>query len=147
MFQCHTFQECARRFPVPLYGNCSPSKQDKFILTVSPDQLKCVVTLTGDSITHAVSFRNNFHNCHFNFIFLRILILKRKIDNRILFAIRLFRTRIHGSYSKCKMQRTICSKRFFISMMLIKIINLGQYFFALHYYVVMEICVILKEFR
>lgn len=48
------FQECAHRFPVPLYGN-DGRKQDKFILTVPQDNLKCVVTLTGDSISHAVS--------------------------------------------------------------------------------------------
>ncbi|GLV34399.1 rogdi [Carabus blaptoides fortunei] len=54
LYQIHQILvECASRFPVPLYGNGNPSKQDKFILTVSPDQLKCVVTLTGDSITHA----------------------------------------------------------------------------------------------
>lgn len=47
-------QECAHRFPVPLYGN-EGQKQDKFILTSQPEQLKCIVTLTGDSITHAVS--------------------------------------------------------------------------------------------
>ncbi|KAJ8915076.1 hypothetical protein NQ315_014331 [Exocentrus adspersus] len=45
--------ECARRFPVALYGHDNSSKQDKFVLTVPGDQLKCVVTLTGDSITHA----------------------------------------------------------------------------------------------
>lgn len=28
-------------------------KQDKFVLTVPPDQLKCILTLTGDSISHA----------------------------------------------------------------------------------------------
>ncbi|XP_055536885.1 protein rogdi isoform X3 [Wyeomyia smithii] len=44
--------ECAHRFPVPLYGN-EGKKQDKFVLTAAPEQLKCVVTLTGDSITHA----------------------------------------------------------------------------------------------
>lgn len=44
--------ECAHRFPVPLYGN-EGKKQDKFMLTAAPEQLKCVVTLTGDSITHA----------------------------------------------------------------------------------------------
>lgn len=47
-------KECAHRFPVPLYGN-DGRKQDKFILTVPQDHLKCVVTLTGDSISHAVS--------------------------------------------------------------------------------------------
>lgn len=49
-------QECARRFPVQLYGHDNSSKQDKFVLSVPPDQLKCVVTLTGDSITHAVGY-------------------------------------------------------------------------------------------
>lgn len=49
------FQECAHRFPVPLYGN-EGQKQDKFILTSQPEQLKCIVTLTGDSITHSVSY-------------------------------------------------------------------------------------------
>ncbi|KOB65402.1 Uncharacterized protein OBRU01_22775 [Operophtera brumata] len=44
--------ECAHRFPVPLYGN-EGQKQDKFILTSQPEQLKCIVTLTGDSITHS----------------------------------------------------------------------------------------------
>lgn len=46
--------ECAHRFPVPLYGN-EGKKVDKFVLTSAPEQLKVVVTLTGDSITHAVS--------------------------------------------------------------------------------------------
>ncbi|KAK9889684.1 hypothetical protein WA026_007063 [Henosepilachna vigintioctopunctata] len=45
--------ECARRFPVQLYGNDNSSKQEKFVLSVPSDQLKCLVTLTGDSITHA----------------------------------------------------------------------------------------------
>ncbi|XP_025832086.1 protein rogdi [Agrilus planipennis] len=50
--------ECARRFPVQLYGHDNSSKQDKFVLSVPPDQLKCVITLTGDSITHAeISFK------------------------------------------------------------------------------------------
>lgn len=54
--QLHTILvECAHRFPVPLYGN-DGKKQDKFVL--NQDQLKCVVTLTGDSITHAdISFK------------------------------------------------------------------------------------------
>lgn len=52
--QLHTILlECVRRFPVPLCGNDGPQKQDKFVLTAPPEQLKCVVTLTGDSITHA----------------------------------------------------------------------------------------------
>ncbi|XP_030759178.1 protein rogdi [Sitophilus oryzae] len=45
--------ECARRFPVALYGHDNSSKQEKFVLSVPVDQLKCVVTLTGDSISHA----------------------------------------------------------------------------------------------
>jgi len=50
--------ECARRFPVALYGHDNSSKQDKFVLSIPADQLKCVVTLTGDSITHAeISFK------------------------------------------------------------------------------------------
>ncbi|XP_069703761.1 protein rogdi isoform X1 [Periplaneta americana] len=51
--QLHTILlECVRRFPVPLCGNDGPLKQDKFVLT-APPELKCIVTLTGDSITHA----------------------------------------------------------------------------------------------
>lgn len=46
-------KECAHRFPVPLYGN-DGRKQDKFMLTVPQDQLKCAVTLTGDHISQAV---------------------------------------------------------------------------------------------
>ncbi|XP_017772740.1 PREDICTED: protein rogdi [Nicrophorus vespilloides] len=50
--------ECARRFPVTLYGTDNTIRQDKFILSVAADQLKCVVTLTGDSITYAdISFK------------------------------------------------------------------------------------------
>lgn len=45
--------ECAHRFPVQLYGRDNSNKQDKFQLTVPPDQLKCSAVLTGDSITHA----------------------------------------------------------------------------------------------
>jgi hypothetical protein len=51
--------ECAHRFPVPLYGN-EGKKVDKFVLTSAPEQLKVVVTLTGDSITHSVSFNEAF---------------------------------------------------------------------------------------
>lgn len=53
------FQECAHRFPVQLYGRDNSNKQDKFQLTVPPDQLKCSAVLTGDSITHAVSMLRN----------------------------------------------------------------------------------------
>lgn len=47
--------ECSRRFPMPQYDNENGAgkKVDKFVLTVPQDQLKCVVTLTGDAITHA----------------------------------------------------------------------------------------------
>ncbi|XP_020815847.1 protein rogdi [Drosophila serrata] len=49
--------ECAHRFPVPLYEN-EGKKTEKFILAVSPDQLKAVLTLTGDAITQAdISFK------------------------------------------------------------------------------------------
>lgn len=48
-------QECAHRFPVPLYEN-EGKKTEKFILSVQPpDQLKAILTLTGDTITQAVS--------------------------------------------------------------------------------------------
>lgn len=47
-------QECAHRFPVPLYGN-ENQKNEKFILTSAPENLKCMLSLTGDSITHAVN--------------------------------------------------------------------------------------------
>lgn len=46
--------ECAHRFPVPLHGN-EGKKVDKFVLSSGPESLKVVATLTGDSITHAVS--------------------------------------------------------------------------------------------
>lgn len=63
------FKECARRFPVALYGRDNSSKQDKFVLSVPADQLKAIVTLTGDSITSAVSKQNtlelNFEHFHF----------------------------------------------------------------------------------
>lgn len=57
--------ECARRFPVQLYGHDGSGKQEKLVVAVapaggwsSPEQLRCAVTLTGDSITHAdISFR------------------------------------------------------------------------------------------
>jgi hypothetical protein len=43
---------------VPLHGN-DGKKVDKFVLTSAPEQLKVVVTLTGDSITSAVSRHKN----------------------------------------------------------------------------------------
>ncbi|KAL9903275.1 protein rogdi isoform X2 [Glossina fuscipes] len=50
--------ECAHRFPVPLYEN-EGKKTEKFILSVSPpEQLKAILTLTGDTITQAdISFK------------------------------------------------------------------------------------------
>ncbi|XP_037907306.1 protein rogdi isoform X2 [Hermetia illucens] len=49
--------ECAHRFPVPLYEN-EGKKQEKFVLTAPQDQLRCAMTLTGDSITQAdISFK------------------------------------------------------------------------------------------
>lgn len=72
--QLHTIlNECARRFPVPVCGSETPIKQDKFVLSALPEQLKCVVTLTGDSITYAdislkvqrqqsVLYRTTIHN-------------------------------------------------------------------------------------
>uniref|UniRef100_A0A1B0AJ03 Protein rogdi n=1 Tax=Glossina pallidipes TaxID=7398 RepID=A0A1B0AJ03_GLOPL len=44
--------ECAIRFPVPLYDN-EGKRTEKYHLVASQDQLKCSVTLTGDSITQA----------------------------------------------------------------------------------------------
>lgn len=61
----YTFKECARRFPVALYGHDNSSKQDKFVLSVPADQLKAIVTLTGDSITSAVSKNYVSFGCHF----------------------------------------------------------------------------------
>lgn len=41
-----------------LYGHDNSQNQDKFVLSVPAEQLKCAVTLTGDSITHAdITFR------------------------------------------------------------------------------------------
>ncbi|XP_077291623.1 rogdi atypical leucine zipper [Arctopsyche grandis] len=58
LHQLHTvLVECAHRFPVPLYGN-ENQKNEKFILTSAPENLKCMLSLTGDSITHAdISFK------------------------------------------------------------------------------------------
>lgn len=73
----HNFKECARRFPVPLYGRDNSSKQDKFVLSFPADQLKAVVTLTGDSITSAVSIYVDFVNMLNEILFFsRILISK-----------------------------------------------------------------------
>ncbi|XP_075159965.1 rogdi atypical leucine zipper isoform X2 [Haematobia irritans] len=48
---------CAHRFPVPLYEN-EGKKTEKLILSVQPDQLKAILTLTGDTITQAdISFK------------------------------------------------------------------------------------------
>ncbi|XP_067638666.1 protein rogdi-like isoform X2 [Eurosta solidaginis] len=45
--------ECARRFPVPCFPDNEGKRTEKFILLGAQDQLKCSVTLTGDSITQA----------------------------------------------------------------------------------------------
>ncbi|KAL1140990.1 hypothetical protein AAG570_000916 [Ranatra chinensis] len=50
--------ECVRRFPMPFSSNEGPYKQEKFVLSGAPDQLKCVVSLSGDCISHAdISFK------------------------------------------------------------------------------------------
>nr|XP_053641421.1 protein rogdi-like [Cherax quadricarinatus] len=52
-------QECCTHFPVPLCGSDTAVKQEKFIMSTAAhstqDQVKCVVTVTGDTITQAVS--------------------------------------------------------------------------------------------
>ncbi|XP_036319633.1 protein rogdi-like [Rhagoletis pomonella] len=45
--------ECARRFPVPCFPDNDGKRTEKFVLMAAQDQLKCSVTLTGDSITQA----------------------------------------------------------------------------------------------
>lgn len=50
--------ECCRRFPVPVTGKETLVKSEKYVLANSShsntsDQVKCVVTLNGDNITHA----------------------------------------------------------------------------------------------
>lgn len=51
-------KECAQRFPLALFGNDQQNKTDRFVFAAPHEQVKCVVVLTGDSITNAVS--NNF---------------------------------------------------------------------------------------
>ncbi|KAK8739995.1 hypothetical protein OTU49_003308, partial [Cherax quadricarinatus] len=50
-------QECCTHFPVPLCGSDTAVKQEKFIMSTAAhstqDQVKCVVTVTGDTITQA----------------------------------------------------------------------------------------------
>ncbi|KAK3873633.1 hypothetical protein Pmani_024383 [Petrolisthes manimaculis] len=50
-------KECCVHFPVPLCGSDTPIKQEKFIMSTAAhstqDQVKCVVTITGDAITQA----------------------------------------------------------------------------------------------
>lgn len=49
--------ECAHLFPVPLYAN-EGKKTENYIMNVAPEKLRAIVTLTGDSITHAdISFK------------------------------------------------------------------------------------------
>ena len=49
----------ARRYPVEIWENESQTRQEKYIMSTSTqtsqDQLKCVLTITGDSITSAVN--------------------------------------------------------------------------------------------
>lgn len=49
------FKECARRFPLNLCGSENIHKEEKYVMSIPPDQLKCVVSLAGDTITQAVS--------------------------------------------------------------------------------------------
>ncbi|CAB0036866.1 unnamed protein product [Trichogramma brassicae] len=52
--------ECAQRFPLTLFGNDQPNKTDRFVFAAPHDSIKCVLVLTGDSITNAdVSFKVN----------------------------------------------------------------------------------------
>lgn len=111
-------QECAHRFPVPLYGN-DGRKQDKFVLTVPQDHLKCVVTLTGDSISHAVSW--NFIivcmiNCHIAnlklFCFICRTLVLRLWERKIPFNVRRFHKMRRGNCNKCKMRPIIYNKRY-----------------------------------
>lgn len=58
-----------------LFGNDQQCKVDRFVFSSPHDQVKCVVVLTGDSITNAVSFhfqlitiiKNNHQLYIFNF--------------------------------------------------------------------------------
>ncbi|XP_044018555.1 protein rogdi isoform X2 [Aphidius gifuensis] len=50
--------ECAQAFPSPLFGSEQQYKTDKFVFSGHHDQVKCITTLTGDSITTAeVTFK------------------------------------------------------------------------------------------
>ncbi len=55
-FSSH-WKECVRKFPLPLAGLEKPLESEKFVLSspsTSPaDQLKVMVTLSGDAISHA----------------------------------------------------------------------------------------------
>nr|CAG4638629.1 EOG090X0AKT [Cyclestheria hislopi] len=50
-------EACARRYPVAVWENECQPRQEKYIMTTSTqtsqDQLKCILTITGDSITNA----------------------------------------------------------------------------------------------
>ncbi|XP_014300807.1 protein rogdi isoform X1 [Microplitis mediator] len=67
--------ECCSRFPMALFGNDQQCKVDRFVFSSPHDQVKCVVVLTGDSITNAevtfkvqrqqnVSMRTSIQNDH-----------------------------------------------------------------------------------
>lgn len=48
-----SFKECVRRFPS--WDNDVQVKQEKFVLSTSPDQLKSIVSISGDTILQAVN--------------------------------------------------------------------------------------------
>ncbi|MCL4132610.1 UNVERIFIED_CONTAM: hypothetical protein GTU68_052258 [Idotea baltica] len=53
----HILQECCGHFPVPLCGHDTVTKQEKYIMSTpshtTQDQVKCVVTVNGDTISQA----------------------------------------------------------------------------------------------
>lgn len=55
-------EAAARRYPVEMSEVASQVRQEKYIMATSTqtsqDQLKCILTITGDSITAAVSSFN-----------------------------------------------------------------------------------------
>lgn len=48
------FKDCSRLFPITTLGNNGAKRTEKYLLTGAQDQIKCNLTLTGDSITQAV---------------------------------------------------------------------------------------------
>ena len=49
-------EAAARRYPVEIWGNESEPRQEKYIMSTSAlgDGIKCILTITGDSIMAAV---------------------------------------------------------------------------------------------